>query len=572
MNFRVWAPLAPRMDLAIHGERVPMEPQERGWWTATVDAVAGDYYGFSIDGGEALPDPRSPWQPLGVHGLSRLVDHSAFEWSDKDWRGTDVTGGVIYELHVGTFTEEGTFDSAIEKLDHLLDLGVTAVELMPVAEFPGDRGWGYDGVDLFAPHHAYGGPEGLKRLVDACHRRGLAAILDVVYNHLGPDGNYLGRFGPYFTDKYRTPWGDAINLDGPDSSEVRDHLIENALMWLEDYHFDGLRIDAVHAIFDQSALHFLEELTERVEELKNRLGRVLWVIAENDLNDPRIVTPRGSGGYGVTAQWSDDLHHALHAVLTGERSGYYSDFGALSQVAKALRAAYVYDGVYSEFRRRRHGRPVGDLPGHRFLGYMQNHDQVGNRALGERLSHLVTEDLLKVASAVVLTAPFVPMLFQGEEWGATTPFCYFTDHHDEELARAVTEGRRREFESFGWVADSIPDPQAVETFEMSMLNWRERDEPLHRDLIEWHRDLIALRRETPELSDGRRDLVDVACDDDAGWLVMTRGPITVAINVSDSVVTVPVPGGDVVLTSAEAPEVGDGEARLGPESVTIFRA
>jgi maltooligosyltrehalose trehalohydrolase len=343
-------------------------------------------------------------------------------------------------------------------------------------------------------------------------------------------------------------------------------------MWLEDYHLDALRIDAVHAIFDQSALHFLEELTARVEDLKNRLGRVLWVIAENDLNDPRIVTPRGAGGYGLTAHWNDDFHHALHAVLTGEREGYYRDFGALSQVAKAVRDVYVYDGVYSEFRRRRHGRSAGDLPGHRFVAFLQNHDQIGNRALGDRISHLVSDDLLKVAAAIVLTAPFVPMLFQGEEWGATSPFCYFTDHHDAELGRAVGEGRRREFEAFGWDPESVPDPQAVETFEMSVLNWRELDEPLHRELLDWYRALISLRRDTPELNDGRRDLVDLKCDDEARWLVMTRGPITVAANFSDAVVAVPIAGGDIVLTSAEEPEVADGAVELGPESVTIFRA
>jgi maltooligosyltrehalose trehalohydrolase len=572
VNFEVWAPAARRVDLVIRSERIAMEPGTRGWWTMVVDAQPGDYYGYSLDGGEALPDPRSPWQPLGVHGLSRLLDHGAFGWSDEGWRGTDVLGGVVYELHVGTFTEAGTFEAAIAKLDHLVELGVTAVELMPVAEAPGDRGWGYDGVDLYAPHHAYGGPEGLKRLVDACHERGLAAILDVVYNHLGPDGNYLGGFGPYFTGRYHIPWGDALNLDGPDSPEVRGFLLDNAAMWLEDYHFDALRIDAVHAIFDRSAVHLLEEMSARVEDIKNRLGRTLWLIAENDLNDPRIVTPRDAGGYGINAQWSDDFHHALHAVLTGERTGHYADFGALSQVAKALKDVYVYDGVYSEFRRRRHGRPAGDLPGSRFLGYVQNHDQIGNRALGERLNHLVSSDLLKVAAALVMTSPFVPMLFQGEEWGATSPFCYFADHHDEELARAVGEGRRRDLGSFGWDPGSIPDPSSVETYEMSKLNWRELDEPTHRELFEWHKALIALRHGAAELRDGRRDLVDVSCDDDAGWIVVTRGPIAVVANLSGTLVSVPAPPGDVVMTSAEDPETSGSEVRLGPESVTIFRA
>jgi maltooligosyltrehalose trehalohydrolase len=572
VNFELWAPTAHRVELVIQGQHVAMVRGEGGWWTVTADANAGDYYGYSLDGSEILPDPRSPWQPLGVHGASRLVDHSSFPWEDSGWRGTDVLGGVIYELHVGTFTEEGTFDAAVTKLDHIVDLGSTAVELMPIAEAPGERGWGYDAVDLYAPHHAYGGPEGLKMLVDACHRRDLAVVLDVVYNHLGPDGNYLPRFGPYFTDKYKTPWGDAVNLDGHGSSEVRDFFIENALMWLEDYHFDALRIDAVHAILDQSAIHFLEELSVRVEDLKNRLGRTLWLIAESDLNDPRIVTPREAGGYGISAQWSDDFHHSLHAALTNERNGYYADFGRLSQVARALRNVYVYDGAYSTFRRRRHGRPTGDLPGTRFVGYIQNHDQVGNRALGDRMGHLVSEELLKVAPALVLTAPFVPLLFQGEEWGATSPFCYFTDHGDEALGRAVSEGRRREFASFGWDADSVPDPQSEETFQMSKLDWRELERRSHRELFEWYKDLIALRHTTPELRDGRRDLVEVACDDDAGWLTMTRAPISVAVNISDAVVSVPAPEGDVVMASAEEPKLSGGKARLGPESVTIFRA
>jgi maltooligosyltrehalose trehalohydrolase len=343
-------------------------------------------------------------------------------------------------------------------------------------------------------------------------------------------------------------------------------------MWLKDYHFDALRIDAVHAILDQSAIHFLEELSVRVEDLKNRLGRTLWLVAESDLNDPRIVTPREAGGYGINAPWSDDFHHSLHAALTGERNGYYADFGALSQVAKALRNVYVYDGAHSTFRQRRHGRPAGDLPGTRFIAYIQNHDQVGNRALGDRLSHLVSEELLKVAAALVLTAPFVPLLFQGEEWGATSPFCYFTDHRNEALGHAVSEGRRREFDSFGWDVDSVPDPQSDETFQMSKLDWRELDRPSHWELYEWYRDLIALRHATPELRDGRRDLVEVAFDDDSGWLATARGSISVAANLSDSVVAAPAPKGDVVMASAEEPKVSRGKVRLGPESVTIFRA
>jgi maltooligosyltrehalose trehalohydrolase len=576
VNFEVWAPNARRVDLVVRSERLPMHPAVLGWWTLDVDgAQPGDYYGFAVDGRDPLPDPRSPWQPLGIHGLSRTINHKSFRWTDDEWRGIAPPGDIIYELHVGTFTEAGTFESAITRLDHLTSLGVGAVELMPVAEFPGERGWGYDGVDLYAPHHSYGGPDGLKHLVDACHSRGLAVVLDVVYNHLGPDGNYLGAFGPYFTSAYPSQWGEAINFDGPGSTEVREFFFANALMWLRDYHFDGLRLDAVHAIFDHGAFHFLEELATRVEELKNQLGRTVFLIAESDLNDPRIVTPREAGGYGINAQWSDDFHHALHAVMTGERSGYYADFGAVADVGKALRDVFVYDGRPSQFRRRRHGRPVGDLPGNRFLGYLQTHDQVGNRALGERSGHLMSFELLKVGAALVMTSPFVPMLFQGEEWGATTPFCYFTHHEDPQLGRAVSEGRKREFADFGWDPDAIPDPQAAEAFELSRLNWKELGEPLHRELLEWHRSLITLRRATPALHDGRRDLVRTRHDEQARWLVFERGPITVAANFSDTLAVVPLAAGrtgTIELTSVEPPEIIEDGIRLGPESVTIFRA
>ncbi|MGZ3678250.1 MAG: malto-oligosyltrehalose trehalohydrolase, partial [Ktedonobacterales bacterium] len=459
-TFCVWAPNAHRVAVQTLGERVPMNAGERGWWRVEVaTATPGTDYQFVLDGGEALPDPRSQWQPHGVFGPSRVVDHSLFHWNDAGWQAPPLESALIYELHVGTFTPAGTFDAAIARLDHLKDLGVTHVELMPVNEFPGMRGWGYDGVDLSAPHSAYGGPDGLKRLVDACHARGLAVLLDVVYNHLGPSGNYLSRFGPYFTDRYHTPWGPAMNLDGAQSDEVRRFLCDNALIWLRDYHLDGLRLDAVHAFYDTSAIHLLEQLAEEVAELQSHLGRHLVLIAESDLNDPRVVRSREVGGYGLDAQWSDDFHHALHAVLTGEQSGYYADYGTLADLAHALEHAYVYDGRYSASRKRHHGRPTTSLPGHRFLGYMQTHDQVGNRARGERSSALLSPRRLKVAAALVLTAPFVPMLFQGEEWGATTPFQYFTDHQDANLARAVSEGRRNEFAAFGWNPDDVPDPQ-----------------------------------------------------------------------------------------------------------------
>ena len=516
MRFRVWAPAARRVELDLNGVRLPMTEFQNGWRQTEAVASAGDRYGYVLDGDGPFPDPRSRSQPDGVHGLSAVPDPGAHGWQDGDWTGLELREAVIYELHVGTFTPGGTFDTAIERLDHLVELGVNAVELMPVVEFSGERGWGYDGVDLFAPHHAYGGPAGLRRLVDACHRRGLAVVMDVVYNHLGPEGNYLGRYGPYFTDRYSTPWGAAVNYDDRGSQEVRELVFENALMWLTDYHCDGLRLDAVHAIWDFSARHLLEELSERVRALGGRH----FLIAESDLNDPRLVTAPERGGLGIDAQWSDDLHHSLHTVLTGEGSGYYADFGSLEQLGKALRQAFVYDGEYSEFRGRRHGRSPAGLPPHRFLAYAQNHDQIGNRARGERLSQLVPAGALRIAAGLVLLGRFVPMLFQGEEWGARTPFQFFSSHADPAVARATSEGRMHEFEAFGWSPEDVPDPQSVETFDRSRLNWDEPDQEPHRSLLEWHRELIRLRNQTPGAE------VEVEVDAEARLITLRRGPIT----------------------------------------------
>jgi maltooligosyltrehalose trehalohydrolase len=575
MRFAVWAPRAERVDLAIRGSNLPMRRGDDGWFAVDdAEARAGDRYGFSLDGGSPLPDPRSPSQPDGVHGLSEVVDHLAFAWTDAGWHGAPLSAAVIYELHTGTFTPAGSFEAIIPRLPELADLGVTAIELLPVAEFPGVRGWGYDGVDLYAPHHAYGGPEGLKRLVDACHAHGLAVVMDVVYNHLGPDGNYLGSYGPYFTEKYRTPWGAALNYDDADSEPVRRFVVDNALMWLRDYHCDGLRLDAVHAILDTSAVHLLEQIGTEVEALQAELGRTLWVIAESDLNDPRVVRSREAGGHGLDAQWSDDFHHALHAALTGERSGYYADYGALSDVAKSLRDVFVNDGRYSPFRRRRHGRPATGLPGDRFLGYLQNHDQVGNRAVGERSAALMSPGRLRIGAALVLTAPFVPMLFQGEEWAASTPFQYFTDHQDAELARAVSKGRRSEFASFGWSEDSVPDPQDPRTFERSKLDWTERDRAPHRDMLDWHRRLIALRRSHPALTDARMERVDARADDGAGCLLLRRGTIALLCNVSDRRASIPLgPAAGarrVLLASHEGIDVSGEEVQMPPESVVVI--
>ena len=573
-TIRVWAPIPKQVELALGEKRLPMKRGEDGWWMAEVpSAKAGDDYGFRLDGEGPFPDPRSPWQPGGVHGLSRLVDHTAFPWNDAEFNAIPLSQAVIYELHIGTFTPVGTFAAAIEKLDHLVQLGVTHVELMPVNEFSGNHGWGYDGVDLFAPHHAYGRPDGLKRFVNACHARGLAVLLDVVYNHLGPTGNYLGQFAPYFTNRYHTPWGAALNFDGPHSDEVRRFFCDNALMWLRDYHFDGLRLDAVHAICDQSARPFLEQLGDEVKQLSQQTGRRLVVIAESDLNDPRLIWPRERGGFALDAQWSDDFHHTLHSVLTGERNGYYEDFGSLADLAKALRNAYAYDGNFSVHRRRSHGRPPTGLDGNRFLGYAQNHDQVGNRAQGERLSQLVSPGRLKIAAALVFTSPFVPMLFQGEEWGAGTPFQYFTDHAEPDLAKAVREGRRREFAAFGWKPEDVPDPQARETFERSKLNWSELQRAPHADLLDWHRRLIELRRSEPTLGDGRLDLVQTRFDESARWFMLERGPITVASNFSSQPQRVPLREGkrSILLASDKEIELAGGGLNLPEDAVAILK-
>ena len=574
--FRVWAPKAKRVEVKIRSELFGMSAGEKGWWFGEIPLTAAAIdYAFVLDDGEPLPDPRSPWQPSGIHGPSRTVDHGAFSWTDQRWQAKPLASAILYELHVGTFTPPGRFIAAIDKLDYLVNLGVTHIELMPVAEFSGKRGWGYDGVDLYAPHHAYGEPDDLKRLVDASHAKGLAVILDVVYNHLGPAGNYLARFGPYFTERYATPWGQAVNLDGRGSDEVRRLLCDNALMWLRDYHFDGLRIDAVHAIVDTSAVHFLEQLACEVADLQAQTGRHLALIAESDLNDPRIIRPREIGGYGIQAQWSDDFHHALHAALTGERAGYYADFGSLADVAKALQRVFVYDGCYSVFRHRLRGKPPSGLLGHSFLGYLQNHDQIGNRAKGERSSNLLSVGRLKIAAALVLTAPFIPMLFQGEEWGARSPFLYFTDHDDPDLGRNVTEGRRREFAAFGWNPAEIPDPQARETFERSKLNWNEREEEPHAGLLVWYRRLIQLRREIPALSDGRLDRIRVSFDEIAKWFVVKRGSVLVVCNLNQVLQRVPAgieAGSRLLLASEDKVQLFQETVELPPDSLAILSA
>ena len=572
-EFEVWAPGRGRVDVVVDGREVHMQRASRGWWRATVAAAPGSRYGFRLDGGPLRPDPRSPSQPEGPDGPSEVLDHSRFEWQDSAWRGMTMKGAVLYEIHVGTFTPGGTFDSAIEQLPHLVELGVDAVELMPVAEFPGDRGWGYDGVDLFAPHHSYGGPDGLKRLVDACHRHGLGVVIDVVHNHLGPSGNYLAEFGPYFSDRHHTNWGAAINFDGPGSDEVRRFFVDNALGWLRDYHADALRLDAVHAIADESAVHILEQMAEEVDALSVHLRRPLTLIAETDLNDPRFVRSPAAGGYGLDATWADEWHHALHAALTGDATGYYEDFGDIAALAKALRQAWVYDGIWSEHRGRHHGRSPAGIPGHRFVVFTQNHDQVGNRALGERTSALMSEGRLRVAAALLLTGPFTPLLFQGEEWGASSPFLYFTDHRDPALGRAVTEGRRNEFSYWAADPEGIPDPQAESTFARSKLDWGQRDAQPHRGLLEWYRLLIGLRRSTPELSDPRPASVEVEYDEGRRTVVVKRGRFRVLVNLSaESQGFRPGTGWELVAASYPPSRVDEEHLTIPPDSVAIVRS
>ena len=495
-QFRVWAPHAKRVDLKLlhkHASQISMTPIEHGYFEISVPTVrSGDRYLYVLDGDKERPDPVSCSQPDGVHGASEVIDPAEFRWTEAKWNIPPLEQLIIYELHVGTFTESGTFSAIISRLDYLRGLGINAIELMPVAQCPGSRNWGYDGVDLFAPQNTYGGPHGLQELVNVCHQKGFAVILDVVYNHFGPEGNYVGDFGPYFTDRYQTPWGLAVNYDGPESDEVRHFIVSNALYWIDAYHIDGLRLDAVHGIYDFGARHILEELSNAVHSHAQRLGREAFLIAESDLNDRRIISPPAEGGYGLDAQWSDDFHHALHAVLTGERGGYYEDFGQLTQLATAIQDGFVYTGQHSRHRRRRHGNSVRNRPPQQLVICAQNHDQVGNRALGERLSTLVTWEALKVAAAAVLLAPQTPMLFMGEEYGETAPFQYFVNHSDAALNESVREGRRKEFAAFGWT--DVPDPTDLETFNRSRLQQETPHDDKQVALLAWYRRLIELRK------------------------------------------------------------------------------
>jgi maltooligosyltrehalose trehalohydrolase len=574
-EFVLWAPKARSVSVVFphkRGESVVMEPLEKGYYRAVTDALEpGSQYFYRLDDARDLPDPASRFQPEGVHGLSQIVEPNAFCWTDHNWKGRTLERSIFYELHVGTYTAEGSFDALIRHLPELVTLGVTTIELMPIAQFPGPRNWGYDGAYPFAPQNSYGGPEALQRLVDEAHHHGLSIALDVVYNHLGPEGNYLSAYGPYFTDRYRTPWGQAINFDGVGSDEVRRFFIENALYWLEDYHFDALRLDAVHGIFDFSARHFLAELKSEVADLSSRLGRQLQLIAESDLNDSRILSSPEEGGYDLDAQWSDDFHHSVHALLTRESLGYYADFGGVAPLASTLRDGWCYGGQYSQYRQRRHGNSPRGIASSKFVVCNQNHDQVGNRATGERLSNLVSFEALKLAAGVTLLSPFVPLLFMGEEYGETARFQYFTSHGDPALIESVRRGRREEFAAFDW-EKSVPDPQDEHTFSQSHLNHSLKDREPHRTLMHFYQQLIRIREDYGLGMPGTRMVRELG--ECALLIIRERGPHQLAMifNFAEFPVTLNLPDmlgkWMTVIYSADSSWSGP-EEHLRPETTLL---
>lgn len=571
MIFRVWAPHASSVEIVLEHARLPMQRRLDDHWDIELDeSSVHEGYRYALDGGEALPDPRSRWQPDGVRGASRIVDSASWHRAQGfEFRPRPLAQAVIYELHIGTFTPQGTYAAAATRLAHLVELGITHLELMPLATFPGRRGWGYDGVYLFAPFPGYGTPAELAAFIDACHSLGLAVLLDVVYNHLGPEGNYLASFGPYFSDRVKTVWGPTLNFDGPNSDPVRQFVLDNALMWLRDYGFDGLRLDAVHTIYGFEAVHVLEDMANAVKALAQQSGRELVLIAESDLNDPRLLRSVEQGGYGLDAHWADDLHHSVHRFLTGERTGYYADYQGLADIATALREGYIYQGQHSAYRRRRHGRPPTGIRADQLVVSSQNHDQIGNRAFGDRLSMSLSAPQLKAAAALIVLSPFVPLLFQGEEWGAHTPFLYFTDFLDERLGKAVAQGRREEFAAFEWQQE-VPDPQADDTFTRSKLDWSEISKPWHADLQAWYRGLISLRQHKSRWPGPMRAEVEV--DPEALWLNVLHAGVLVAFNFAAAAQRVPMPPGSWRLVLHSDPEDrGEGE-QLGAGATRVFAA
>ncbi|KRF44452.1 malto-oligosyltrehalose trehalohydrolase [Terrabacter sp. Soil811] len=600
-SLSVWAPSASRVDVVVArvdgsgaeptsaAQRHAMTAGDGGWWTwPRPDDVTLDY-SFSIDGGDPRPDPRSAWLPHGVHAASRTFDAAAHTWGDAEWRGTrdgrGVLGGVVYELHIGTFTPEGTFDAAIAHLEHLVELGVDVVEVMPVAAFAGTHGWGYDGVAPYAVQQTYGGPAAFQRFVDACHVRGLGVCLDVVYNHLGPTGNYLAEFGPYFTDTHTTPWGPAVNLDADGSHEVRRWVVDNAVRWFRDFHVDALRLDAVHELRDTSEPHILAQLSGETASLADELGRPLDLIAESDLNDAVMVTPTAEGGRGMTAQWDDDIHHALHVALTGETQGYYADFaggneawpegGAISVLAKTLTDAFLHDGRVSTFRGERWGARVDPetRSGHEFLAYLQTHDQVGNRATGDRISDQVSPGQQAIGAALYLLSPFTAMVFMGEEWRASTPFAFFTSFEEEWLADAVRSGRRAEFAAHGWDEADVPDPQDPATRAHSVLDWSEPNAPGHNEMLHFYRELIKVRRTQPDVASGDLRATTVTFDETARWMILSRGSVHVVANLAGRAGVVPFAGEveHVLASWGRSPIVDSHGVSLDGHDVAVLR-
>ncbi len=583
----LWAPAAETAGLMLcsSGEVLPLLQQTYGYWSLSTSRLKpGDRYKFVLDGKDDLPDPASLSQPEGVHGASAVVDLRSFRWSDEHWLNIPQQEYILYELHTGAFTPEGTFAGIEQKLDHLLSLGINAIEIMPVAQFPGGRNWGYDGVFPYAVQNSYGGAEGLQRLVNACHQKGLAVVLDVVYNHIGPEGNYFGRFGKYFTDKYHTPWGDAVNVDDEWSDGVRNYLIQNALMWFRDFHIDALRMDAVHAIKDFGAEHILSELRTAVNELNQKTGKPHYLIAECDLNDVRYINPQSRAGYGMDAQWIDEFHHALRIAAGGERSGYYQDFNGIADLAKSYRDAYVYDGQYSPHRLKTFGSKAADHPGQQFVVFSQNHDQVGNRMLGERSSALFGFEMQKLMAGAVLTAPYLPMLFMGEEWSEPHPFLYFVSHTDPELAEAVRKGRKEEFAAFHAEGEA-PDPMDTGTFEQSKLQWNLLTEGLHKTMLGFYKQLIAVRRQSPALRSLNRRQLTVTCNEAAQTLTLHRwqgeDDAVTLMNFSNQAQKIRLPdtktGWSLLLNSAADEWGGPGDAlrhdldvTVQPQSFTIF--
>ena len=556
MTVSVWAPLPDRVRLSLDGAVSDMTRDERGWWHSPLDAPVGSDYGFLLDDDDTvLPDPRSRRQPHGVHEASRVVDLGAHEWSDDAWTGRQLPGSVVYELHIGTFTPDGTLDSAIERLDHLVSLGVDLVEVLPVNSFNGEHNWGYDGVLWSAVTESYGGPAAYQRFVDACHQRGLGVIQDVVYNHLGPSGNYLPRFAPYLASKGGNTWGQSLNLDGEGSDEVRRYILDSALMWFRDYHVDGLRLDAVHALVDTSPTHLLKQLSLETDALSAHLRRPLTLIAESDMNDPTLITPREGGGYGLTAQWSDDYHHALHVNLTRETVGYYEDFDSLAALAKVWERGFFHDGTWSSFREREHGSPIDTaaMPTWRLVTYAQDHDQIGNRAIGDRLSASLDDGMLEIVAVLTMLTPFTPMLFQGEEWAASTPWQFFTSHPEPELGAATAEGRIAEFARMGWDPSVVPDPQDPESFHRSKLDWAEAEGGRHARLLALYRELGALRRSTPAITDPSFESIRCDFDEDARWFVVRRPGVTIAVNFGDADAAVEVAGEVLLATGGARP-------------------